>query len=301
MRYFTTLFTAFIAAIISSSIAFAAEPLVSSEWVKANLGKPGIVFVDLQGQRNFRRAHIPGASGTDYRSWRVRGKNGTPQVMPPVAELEKLIGALGIDNKTHVVLTPIGQTPGDLAVATRIYWTFKALGHEKISILDGGLITYAIRENNPLAKGAFTPEPKIYKASPKPDFSADKEDLLRAIKAKINIVDARTPGEYTGKLFGRGERPGAVPGAHLLPHSTLFDEKTGKLFDKERLKSLFKQAGAAISGDQIAYCHTGHRASVNWFVASELLGNKKARLYDASMIEWAKDKNLPMIMPELAK
>ncbi len=301
MRYFTTLFTAFIAAIISLSAAFAAEPLVSSEWVKANLGKPGIVFVDLQGERNFRRAHIPGAVGTDYRSWRVHGANGTPQVMPPVAELEKLIGALGIDNKTHVVLTPIGQTPGDLAAATRIYWTFKALGHEKISILDGGLITYAIRKNIPLAKGSFTPQPKIYKASPQPGFSADKEDMLRAIKDKITIVDARTPGEYTGKRFGRGERPGAVPGALLLPHYTLFNEKTGKLFDKEQLKELFKQAKVPLSGDQIAYCHTGHRATVNWFVASELLGNKAARLYDASMIEWAKDKNLPMIMPKQPK
>ncbi len=298
MRKIITLFTALFGFLFLSSTGFAASPLVDSDWVKAHLDKPGIVFVDLQGPRGFPRAHIPGAVSTDYRQWRVPGPNGTPQMMPSVPYLEKLIGKLGIDNKTHVVLTPIGQTPGDLAVATRIYWTFKALGHKDISILDGGLITYAIRLKNPLAKGTFTPEPKIYKANPQAGFAATREDLLKAIDSKVSIFDARTPAEYTGKRAGRGDRPGHVPGARLLPHSALFNIKTGKLYDTERLKSLFKQAGIPISGEQIIYCHTGHRASLSWFVAHELLGNTRTRLYDGSMMEWAKDKNLPMIMPK---
>ncbi len=298
MRILTTVLSAVFGVFFLASTAFAATPLVDAAWVKANLGKPGIVFVDLQGPSGFPRAHLPGAVSTDYRSWRVRGPNGTPQMMPPVAYLEKLIGALGIDNKTHVVLTPIGQTPGDMAVATRIYWTFKALGHKDVSILDGGLINYAVRLNNPLARGKFTPEAKVYKANPQAGFAATKEDVLKAIKAKITLVDARTPDEYTGKRAGRGDRPGRIPGSILLPHSSLFDMNTGKLYGTKKLKQLFKQAGVPLSGDEILYCHTGHRASLSWFVASELLGNKKARLYDASIIEWAKDKNLPMIMPK---
>ena len=298
MRKLGILFTALLGAVFLSSTAFAASPLVDSAWVKAHLGKPGIVFVDIQGPRGFPRAHIPGAVSANYAQWRTTGPKGTPQMMPPVSKLEKIIGNMGIDNKTHVVLTPIGQSAGDMAVATRIYWTFKALGHKDISILDGGLITYAIRLKNPLAKGEYTPEPRIYKASPQAGFVATREDVLKAIDNKISIVDARTPDEYTGKRAGRGDRPGHIPGARLLPHYALFDAKAGKLYGKARLEGLFKQAGIPLTGDQILYCHTGHRASLSWFVASEVLGNSKARLYDGSIMEWAKDKNLPMVMPK---
>lgn len=278
--------------------ATAAAPLVDADWVKANLGKPGIIFVDMQGTKGFARAHIPGAASTDYGKWRQRSDAGVRAQLPKTAYLEQLIGGLGIDADTHVVLTPIGQSAGDLSVATRIYWSFKAMGHQEISILNGGLIDYALKKKYPLANGTGQPPAKTYKAKPDMHMVASAEDLLLALENGDSIVDARTPKEYKGQVAGRGERPGAVPGAKLLPHYTLTKPKSGALPDAAALKAMFEKAGVAVSGPQIAYCHTGNRASLNWFVAHELLGNKQARLYDGSMLEWARNKAYPLVLPK---
>jgi len=276
----------------------AAEPLVDADWVKAHLNKPGIVFLDLQGEKGFVRAHVPGAAGTDYGQWRKTSAEGVPAQLPGTAYLEKLIGSLGIDADTHVVLTPVGQSASDLSVATRIYWSFKAMGHRDISILNGGLIDYALNKRYPLANGNERPAAKTYKAKPDPSVIAGAKDMLAAIEAGSSIVDARSPKEYSGKLFGRGERPGAVPGAKLMPHYTLTSPKSGALPDRDALKALFEKAGIPTTGPQIAYCHTGNRASLNWFVAHELLGNTEARLYDGSMVEWARNKAYPLVLPK---
>lgn len=284
--------------ILSKPLLASAPPLVDADWVKANLGKPGIIFVDMQGAKGFERAHIPGAASTDYGLWRKRSAKGIPAQLPGVEYLEKLIGGMGIDADTHVVITPIGQSASDLSAATRIYWTFKAMGHKDISILNGGLIDYAINKRYPLANGTAAPPAKTYTAKPDLHVVADAEDLLKAIENGTSIVDARTPREFTGKLYGRGERPGSVPGAKLQTHATLTKPKTGILPDTATLKAMFEKAGIPTSGPQIAYCHTGNRASLNWFVAHELLGNKEARLYDGSMIEWARNKAYPMVIPK---
>lgn len=284
--------------LLAQPLFAAAPPLVDADWVKANLGKPGVIFLDMQGAKGFARAHIPGAASTDYGQWRKKSAKGVPAQLPGQDYLEKLIGGLGIAPDTHVVLTPIGQSAGDLSVATRIYWSFKAMGHKDISILNGGLIDYALKKRYPLAEGKDQPPAKSYKASPDMHVVAGADDVLAALEKGTSIVDARTPMEFTGKRTGRGERGGAVPGAKLLPHYTLVKPKSGTLPDGPALKALFEKAGVPMSGPQIAYCHTGNRASLNWFVAHELLGNDQAKLYDGSMIEWAKNKAYPLVLPK---
>lgn len=291
-------FAAALTLIVQPLAAADAPPLVDADWVKDKLGAPGIRFVDMQGMKGFVRAHVPGAASTDYGKWRMRSATGVPAQLPPTAYLEKLIGGMGIAPDTHVVLTPVGQSAGDLSVATRIYWSFKAMGHKKISILNGGLIDYALKKRYPLEAGDKQPEPVAYKASPDMSMVAGAEDMLMALEKGHSIVDARTPQEYKGLRAGRGERPGAVPGAKLLPHFTLTMPKSGALPETAVLKQMFEQAGVPTSGPQIAYCHTGNRASLNWFVAHELFGNKDARLYDGSMIEWARAKQYPISIPK---
>jgi thiosulfate/3-mercaptopyruvate sulfurtransferase len=57
---------------------------------------------------------------------------------------------------------------------------------------------------------------------------------------------------------------------------------------------LFAAAGVPESGTQYHFCNSGHWATLGWFASSELLGNKDAKMYDGSMIEWSNDKSLPM-------
>ena len=130
--------------------ARAAEPLVDAAWIKANLGTPGVAFLDVRGplggasKAHYQRAHIPGAIYSDYLKdgWRIKDKNGTVGMLPPAGRLEQLIGGLGIANDFHVVVVANGTSALDMGTAARIYWTFKVLGHDEVSVLDGGMAAY---------------------------------------------------------------------------------------------------------------------------------------------------------------
>ena len=127
-----------------ATVAQAAQPLVDAAWVKDNIGKPGVVFLDVRGKIDYMRGHVPGALNTNLGGdgWRVRDANGVPGMLGKPDDLAKLIGGYGIDNSTHVVLVPWGYSAGDMGTATRIYWTFKVLGHDAVSIVNGGMATY---------------------------------------------------------------------------------------------------------------------------------------------------------------
>jgi len=267
---------------------------VSSFWLTGNLNKDGVVVLDLQSTQGYQRAHIPGAVNTDYAQWRTESRSTPPKVLPSVAKMESMIASLGIDNDTHVVLAPLGRSAGDLAMAARLYWSFKALGHDKVSILDGGLVAYA-QARQPLERTTNKPTPKTFKANPRPEYLPAKAQVKKALEQGVQMVDNRSRAEYLGVYRGGGKsRPGTIPGAVNLPYDWLTVNGSAKLHSEDDLRTLFESSGAKLDGEQIQFCQTGNRAALAWFVAHEILGNEKARLYDASMAEWAVDHALPM-------
>ena len=273
----------------------AATPLVDVDWLLANRDKPNLVVLDLQPQAAYKRFHVPGAINSDYAAWRQPNANKTPKMMPPVEALEKLIGGLGIDNDTHVVLVVTGRGAGEMASATRVYWTFKALGHDKVSILDGGLVAYAQNRKNPLENKINKPSPKTFKANPRADYIVTAEQLKDMLDGNISLVDSRSRGEHMGLLSGGGkERPGTIPGSVNLPYDWLTVNGGARFHSADNLKSIYEAVGVPLEGEQVSFCHTGHRTSLAWFVSHELLGNEKAKLYDGSTAEWAVNPSLPM-------
>jgi len=288
----------------------AAQPLVDSEWVKANSGKPGVVFLDVRGRlagkskSDYLRAHIPSAVYTNYLKdgWRVKDGNGTVGMLPPVAKLEKLIGGLGIGNDDLVVIIPNGGKALDMGTATRIYWTFKVLGHDEVSILDGGMLAYtkAVDKKtkkplNPLEKGLVKPVAKVFKGSLRKEMIASKEDVQKVLGSDMTLVDNRPNNQYVGvNRHGKAKRNGTIPGAKNLPENWLTRNGGGQFRPKSELEQLYAAAGVPTGGEQISFCNTGHWASLGWFASSEILGNKQARMYDGSMVEWSADNSLPM-------
>ncbi|HEC90197.1 MAG TPA: sulfurtransferase, partial [Alphaproteobacteria bacterium] len=174
-----------LALVTAAGAVKAATPLVDVAWVKANLGKPGVVFLDVGGKlggktkADFLRGHIPGAVWTNYLKdgWRYKDKNNTVGQLSPTPKLEKLIGGLGIGNNDHVVIIPVGGKALDVATATRIYWTFKVLGHDNVSVLNGGMNAYK-KAKNPLAKGSAKPKAKTFKAAFRKDMVIAKADVV---------------------------------------------------------------------------------------------------------------------------
>lgn len=284
-------------------------PLVDVAWVKANLGTPGLVFLDLRGplggasKADYLQAHIPGAIYSDYLKdgWRIKDKNGTVGMLPPAERLEQLIGGLGIANDSHVVVVANGRSALDIGTATRIYWTFKVLGHDQVSVLDGGMTAYRRARDkdkkpvNPLESGEVKLPPATFRAALRADMLASKEQVKQALAASSVLVDNRPSSQYLGvNKSGLAKRYGTLPGARNLPENWITVNGGGTFRDRATLEKLYAAAGVPTEGAQINFCNTGHWASLGWFVSHELLGNSEARLYDGSIVEWAADASAPM-------
>jgi len=291
-------FALFALVVIAAGPSFAATPLVNAQWVKDNIAKPGVVFLDVRGSVGaFRAGHIPGAVFTSYGrdKWRVK-RDGVSSMLPPVPDLEKLLSSLGIGNDNHVVLLPGGYSSGEMGVATRIYWTFKVLGHDAVSILDGGMLAYMADKKNPLEKIYAPPEPKTFKANFRPEFLATAKEIKRALAAKDTaLLDSRPNDQYLGvNKSGSVKRPGTLRGAVNLPGRWTTVDDGGTFRSTKTLRRLYAAAGAPTDGPAITFCNTGHWASLGWFVNSELLGNKKTKMYDGSLADWSRNDANPM-------
>lgn len=282
--------------------AASSQPLVDAAWVKANSCKPGVVVLDIRSkidggsQIEYLRGHVPCAVYSDYMKggWRAKVKD-VPGMLPPAARLEKLIGSLGIDNHTHVVIYSGGTNATSMGSATRVYWTFKVMGDDNVSILNGGYAGYVADKKDPVQTGMVTPKSATFTAHPRMDLDASEVDVERAIKRHVVLVDNRPHDQYLGvNRTGVAKRSGTIPGAKNLPESWLTVNNGGNFRSAAEIRKLFKQAGVPTTGEQVTFCNTGHWASVGWFASHELLGNKKVKMYDGSMAQWSADPKAPM-------
>ncbi len=289
-------------------MAHAAEPLVSVAWVKAQLGKPGIVFLDVRSGAGvtkdvYLKGHIPGAIFTDYAKsgWREKTSAGVEGQMPAPDKLEQVIGRHGIDNASHVVLIAEGRSAADMGAATRIYWTLKVLGHDAVSILDGGFTAWLAevdkdkRPVNPLEAQDVTPAAKTFKTSLRPDMLVSRDDVKQAIVSKTPLIDNRPYDFHVGLTkSAAAKRAGTLPNAQSVPEGWLTENGGGNFRSKAQLAKIYATQQVSTSGDQITFCNTGHWASLGWFVSSEILGNRQARMYSGSMAEWTQDASAPV-------
>ena len=292
---------AFITLLSLSTLAQAAEPLVTPGWLKQHLNDKNLVILDVYdgNQRAaFEAGHIPGARFTDFLhdGWRVK-VGAVAGLLPPPQAAEKVIGGLGIDNDSHVVVVPGGLKQADFNAAARVYWTFKVLGHDNVSILNGGDKAWFADAANPVAKGAATVAPKKFVARLRPEYLATRDDVKLALKTHdAQLVDARSAAQYQGKAKSGAVRvAGTLPGAVNASAWDLLAADGTRIADAATIDKVLAKAGVKSSGAQIAFCNTGHLGSGTWFVLREVKGNKNVRLYDGSMADWTTDPKLPVV------
>ena len=175
-------------------------PLVSTGWLKQHLKDPDVFVLDVRsaidggGAEAFVKGHIPGAAHSDYdkAGWRVT-RGGVPFMLPTLPELEKLIGELGIDEDTHVIVVPAGVHYTDFGSAARTYWTLKVAGVSKVSILDGGYAAWTA-ENNATETGAVKPSPKIFTATLNKALLAEAGEVAEDRAVGRRDFDRLAPG-----------------------------------------------------------------------------------------------------------
>ena len=281
--------------------AHAAEvtPLVTAEWLKSHAGDENLVIVDIRDDIEKtdlgELPYIANAVVAPYGSagWRTE-VDGVPGQIPAEEQIAGLIGGLGIDGDDHVVIVPWGTDSSEFGGATRVYWTFKYLGHDDVSILDGGWRQYDAQGGERVAE-AVTPEAVEFPYEVQPQLRTTTDQVVAALESGTKLIDGRPNEQFIGQSKSPVVRvPGTIPGAVNLPHSSLYSGEYASFAQPETVAALAEELGLAEGEDNIVFCNTGHWASIIWFGLSEVAGNKNTAMYDGSMAEWAADPARPI-------
>ena len=283
--------------------SYAAEPLINVDWLKSNLSNEKLIILDIRNKIDggskdaFEVSHIPTAVYSNYLEdgWRTT-VDGIVGKLPPLKDLEILIGGLGINNDSHVIVVPGGVSSTDFGSASRVYWTFKVLGHNNVSILDGGYAAWIGQLPTQIETGTVNPTTAIFKADFQSKYLATTEDVVNALTNNSSVlVDARPEEQFLGKSkSGKALAAGTIPGSFNLQQQTLVENNTSFFKDVITVAQLVKEVGIESTEGEIAFCNTGHWATVAWFALSEVLGHDNVKNYDGSMVEWTADPARPL-------
>ncbi|MEZ0340523.1 sulfurtransferase [Mycobacterium sp. pV006] len=261
------------------------DVLVSVDWAESNLDAPNTVFVEVDEDTSaYDTGHIPGAVKLD---WKADLQDPVRRDFVDAEQFSKLLSERGISNDDTVILYG-GNNNWFAAYA---YWYFKLYGHENVKLLDGGRKKWEL-DARPLSTDKVERPTTSYTAkAPDTSIRAFRDEVIDAI-GKKNLVDVRSPDEFSGKILApahlpqeQSQRPGHVPGAINVPWSKAANED-GTFKSDEELAKLYADAGLDGSKEVIAYCRIGERSSHTWFVLRELLGHENVKNYDGSWCEY---------------
>ena len=301
MRCLFFQFATALALVITPLVAFA-SPLVSPAWLSENLDDNKLLIIDLRNKidegsyETFLEGHIPGAIHSDYLKdgWRV-DRNGVVGLLPEAEQFQSMARRLGVSDDTHVVVVPAGVSSTDFGSAARAYWTFKVFGHNNVSILDGGFAAWRDYAPGDIETGAFVaPEPGNFVSRFNPEFYIGTSDVaaFATNPGQALLVDGRTDEQfYAGGKHPKAATAGRIPSAVLMDQDRAYSAPGNRLKSRDELVKIYSNLGDKTI---VSYCNTGHWAATNWFVMSEILGQKNVKLYDGSMVEWTANTDLPL-------
>ncbi len=242
--------------------------------------------------------HLPGARLIDMKTMRTERQFGTMKVkymIPEQADFEQRLRAAGVMAGKPIVLIPVGVDAADIDDALRVYWQFKMYGEDDIAVLDGGTANWLIEQR----ATSSAPAPAMAgnwsaKGDRSARYYAGPADVQQAIDEHgAALVDARDAKHFHG-LVKRDyvSAHGHVPGAKSYPAELLFKSAGGalKFLAPPTYRALFAAQGIDSAAPTVSYCNSGHLASGPWFVLSEILGARSARLFDGSMHQWTLEK-----------
>ena len=264
------------------------EVLVTTDWVAQHGSDTGIRLVEVDvDTAAYDEGHISGAVGLN---WQTQLCDQVRRDILTKDQFEGLCQDNGISNDTTVIF----YGDNNNWFATYALWQFRYYGHDesKLKVMDGGRQKW-IDEGRDLVTDTSSPAATDYKAKfPDDNVRATKDHVLPTLEqGVVNLVDVRSPAEFTGEIIAppglpeTAQRPGRIPGAANIPWATaVADDGTFKSYDE--LKEIYEGAGVDPEKETVAYCRIGERSSHTWFALKYLLGYEKVRNYDGSWTEW---------------
>jgi thiosulfate/3-mercaptopyruvate sulfurtransferase len=269
------------------------KTLVSTDWALENLKNPDVVFVEVDEDTSlYEGGHIEGAITFH---WREDLQDGLIRDLISKEKFEALLSKNGISNETTVVL----YGGNNNWFATYAFWYFKIYGHQDVRLLDGGRKLWELK-GLPLVTEVPTRTAARYVAKERDNsIRAFRDEVVAAIGVK-NIVDVRSPAEFSGELAAPAHLPqeggqikGHIPTAKNIPWSKAANED-GTFKSDAELREIYSAAGVDLTKDTIAYCRIGERSAFSWFVLHELLNVTNVKNYDGSWTEYGSLVGVPV-------
>ncbi|MEU5991304.1 sulfurtransferase [Spirillospora sp. NPDC047418] len=269
------------------------DVLVDTAWVESHLDDPGLVLVEVDEDVSaYDKGHIRGAVKID---WKTELQDPVRRDFVDKTGFEQLLSAKGIANDDLVILYG-GNNNWFAAYA---YWYFKLYGHSNVKLLDGGRKKWEL-DSRELVTDVPSRPATDYKAKDQDlTIRAYRDEVVEAI-GKQNLVDVRSPDEFSGKLLApahlpqeQSQRAGHIPTAANIPWSKAANDD-GTFKSDEELRELYTAAGVDLGKDTIAYCRIGERSSHTWFALRELLGIENVKNYDGSWTEYGSLIGVPI-------
>lgn len=263
------------------------EVLVSTDWVAKHAQDPKVVVAEVNVDTElYDKGHVPEAVGW---SWKTQLCDTVQRDILGKADMEKLLSESGATGDSTIVL--YGDSNNWFAAWA--FWQLKIYGHGDVRLMDGGRKKWEL-EKRPMT----TEKPSLTKTK----YRAKDADLtLRAFlpevqdqvrKKKVELVDVRSPQEFSGEILAPPglpetcQRGGHIPGASNIPWAKAVNDNDGTFKRTDDLKAVYANEGITGKKPIITYCRIGERSSHSWFVLKYLLGYDKVKNYDGSWTEW---------------
>jgi len=270
------------------------DVLVDADWVEAHKNDPGVAIVEVDEDTSaYDTGHIPNAIKID---WKQDLQDPVRRDFVDKAGFEALLSERGIAGDDTVILYG-GNNNWFAAYA---YWYFKLYGHQNVKLLDGGRKKWEL-DSRELVKDIPDRTKTSYTAQEQDTAIRAMRDEVVAAIGKRNLVDVRSPDEFSGRLLApahlpqeQAQRAGHIPTAKNVPWSKAANDN-GTFRSDDELRTLYgDEAGLDFAKDTIAYCRIGERSAHTWFVLHELLEQPNVKNYDGSWTEYGSLVGVPI-------
>lgn len=252
------------------------------------LDKADVVIVDLCKAKQYAQAHIPGAHFINYADI-VRIDKPVMGLLPDVESFSKLISGLDINANTHV----IAYDDEGGGCASRFIWTLNVFGHDKTSLLNGGLHSWANEGHTLTNEEPASAEPGNYSLNNTGQYTTDRDYIRQHLDDKNTVLlDARSAAEFSGeKKFA--DKAGHIPGAVHFEWTDAMDRNNNlRLLPEGVIEQRLEQLGVTKEKEVICYCQSHHRSAFSYLMLRHL-GYENVKGYPGSWSDWGNQANTP--------